>query len=136
VIEGLRVLPGLQDARQDFTAARMGDCETCMATYSPSERQARRCGYLPRTDARSFTWVPPYLRDDLKTLETCPVYTTTLAEVEEVRQVYPAYKAGYLAEQLGEDASPETVAGCVVLDNAVNGKQAHEARERADRGNP
>jgi hypothetical protein len=133
VIEGLRVLPGYQDALADFKATNMGDCDTCMKHHTPERRQLMRCGRLPRSTGRSSAWVPPYLRDDLTTLETCPTYTTTLAEVEEVRQVYPAFKAGYAAELLGEVPTPETIAGCVVLDNAVNAKSAHEARERAEK---
>jgi hypothetical protein len=110
-----------------------------MKNLSPLQRQGLRCGYLPIVDAmphgaRSQTWVPPYMRDEVRTLETCPGYTTRLPEVEEIRQVYPAFKAGYAAELLTEAPTPETIAGCIVLDNAANARDAQRLKDQQKGG--
>jgi hypothetical protein len=129
------VLPGWQDALADGTVPHyQRDCSNCMKHLSPQQRQYLRCGYLPpvatsTTGTAIRTWVPGYLRDELATLETCPGYTTTLPEVEEVRQVYPAYKAGYAEELLGERPTRETIAACIVLDNAANARDAQRMKD-------
>lgn len=95
-------------------------------------RQAMRCGLLPRAETVGGMPTRGFPIPDGETTETCPGYTTALAEVREVAMAFPQYKAGYLAEFLTEPPSPETLYACATLDRAHNALEAHRIRERSE----
>lgn len=137
MIEGLRALPGWQAALSDgVVPAYQSDCTTCMKNLDTTTRTALRCGFLPLVEViahggKTRAWSPNYMRD-VGGLQVCAGYTTSLAEVVEVRDCFPQWKTGNLAYFTVERPSPELVDGCAALEGAINAKANQDARDREE----
>jgi len=90
-------------------------CETCTKKYGYNHRRFMRCGYVPVADWRKAGADAGYLAGcPIREPDTCPGYTTKLAEVAEVATAWAWWEKG----QLGMRADvPNALAELVSLFN-------------------
>jgi hypothetical protein len=119
-MEGLRVLPGYQDARRKDPKLLNGSCENCIATVDPLERQRGACGFLPETEG-AYPWHPQSMIGTGITLTTCPAYTVDLPEVMDIARGRVWFDKGCLETRLGPDMEPSIALldGIEVLEASV-----------------
>lgn len=114
MIEGLRVLPWLQDALSKDKSA-FDDCETCMQNNPAHTRQEWGCGFEPPTESPR-PWMHRGMSFDP---QHCPVYTTSLPEVHDVMLSVGSCGQGGLVTLpvlCGGSCPPRALtAGCQVL---------------------
>jgi hypothetical protein len=130
VIEGLRVLPHYQEARNKGGVVGHQGCEECKQTVSVQTRQELGCGYEPALDG-ARPWAPESWRERGLSLSTCPGYTTALPAVEEVTLAYPHWKAGYLTEALGAPPTDAALRCLTYLEAGINEFQSDAIRSKA-----
>jgi hypothetical protein len=128
VIEGLRVLPHYQEARNKGGVVGHQGCEECKQTVSVQTRQELGCGYEPALDG-ARPWAPESWRERGLSLAVCPGYTTALPIVQEIVEVHAQWKAGYLTESLdGEPPTDVTLKCLTYLEAGINEFQADSMR--------
>jgi hypothetical protein len=99
VIEGLRLLPWLQEALKrdreqsgsDSPFQTLADCRKCMETSNQKERQSWGCPYEPKHDRiEAQPWSPASLNSkwDGDPPTVCPGYTTSLPETIECARAW------------------------------------------------
>jgi hypothetical protein len=118
VIEGLRLLPFYEEAREARTAP---ECSDCKKTTTVMMRQAMGCGYEvpnPAVPVRPFT--PAFWTKRGRKTTACAGFTANLPLVREVLDLYDAYEAGYLAEAIGEPPTNVLIAGLSHLRAGIN----------------
>lgn len=113
MIEGLRVLPHVEDARKaERDAVR---CDVCIANNDENLRSALGCGWLASPCA---TQVP--FSDRVEGIETCPGYTTELPEVADAMIAWVHWEKGALGFAISGDApSPALMDAVSVFNTAV-----------------
>jgi hypothetical protein len=132
VIEGLRVLPRLQDARREKDSEFLM-CERCSSWNDEATRIDMGCGLLPRAVGARPGSVP--LSHLVPGLTACPGYTAELPDVLDVASCYLHWTKQSLAARLGTpDAAPALMDGLEVLHVAVEEFQSAKLRERTNGG--
>ncbi len=92
MIEGLRVLPWIQDALSK-DKEHFDPCDVCMQNNSVEIRQEMGCGFEPRGPV-----VRPWMHTGMSfEPQHCPVYTTALPEVHDVMLAVGSCGQGGLA---------------------------------------
>jgi hypothetical protein len=91
VIEGLRVLPWLQETRRERPDVPLFNCDSCIKSTPVPLRREMGCGYL--AGSTPPMWGGPNGKLEL---ETCPGYTTELPDVVDVARLYSWAEKGGL----------------------------------------
>lgn len=131
MIEGLRALPWLEEARSKDGQKDTLDCDACMERTTYQIRQRMRCGYLPDGEHidDSMRWIPDGM--SAKDVTICPGYTTTLPEVIDAIANYHHYETGQITEACGGPPAPSLLHVISILKGAVLSKDAYRMREQA-----
>lgn len=125
MIDGLRVLPWLEDARRKDPT--LLDCKMCMERNTDATRERMGCGWLPRIDPdRVRTW--SFGIDGLDSCETCPGYVAPLPDVIDVRETYPHWKTGQVASCVPGELPETLLAYLAILDGSIKALQAKHAK--------
>jgi hypothetical protein len=136
MIEGLRVFPAYQDARNRPTPSVARSCEECKRTVNVETRQAMGCGWeRPVADARP--WIPESWAERNGpgwSLTVCPGYTTELPCVLEIVAAHAQWKHGTLTEYLdGEPAHSVALDALSWFDSSVEIFKADAERAAAQK---
>lgn len=119
-LEGLRLLPWLQDAISRSPDLPIANCTKCMKNLDASERQALGCGYEPPV-AHAVPWSPP--RGKRATM--CAGYLCSLPTVIEASRLRAHAKHGALAAACHEGPpTPHTLDAILLIDAELNALEA------------
>jgi hypothetical protein len=129
VIEGLRVLPAYQDARNqpapNAPPVASKTCEECQKLVPADVRQSMGCGFEPPIEKPRAIWQPAWWVDRGLKATACPAYTTSLPVVREIVDAYPHWKNGTLTEYLdGEAPNPVALEYLTALDAGIRENEA------------
>jgi len=129
VIEGLRVLPWLQDAQENEPYVTPTNCKDCHAeTGGEAGVQLRRemgCGYEAPLEEPGSVWAH---RGMTERPRHCSVYTTSLPDVTDIALSVVSCGQGGLATLpvLCGGANPprSLIGGCQILNGAMGAQQS------------
>jgi hypothetical protein len=138
VIEGLRLLPWLQEAirRTPDQLGHLSDCGTCMQKHPRERRQLMGCGYEPPT-ASVTLWQPKVSKLGYrhKRPTVCVGYSTRLPEVVEVLRARAHWEKGSLAMFCGDDKPGDEFLACIeILDAEIASVTAWALTSKKDGG--
>lgn len=136
MIEGLRVYPAYQDARNGGQVVGAKGCEECKRTVSIEQRQDMGCGYAPSIEQPRSVWAPAAWRDDHRAdwLTVCPGYSTSLPGVGEIVDAYPQWEQHTLTDYLdGQSPGPIALRYLTALRAGINDHQADTMRAASKR---
>jgi hypothetical protein len=127
VIEGVRLLPWLQEAERSRPGAveMFTDCEACMRANPPEIRKGLACGYLPPVATSELTAAggrPDGFRGEMT---TCIGYTTKLPEVIETSRARLHWEKGTLQAWAGGEPTDPLLLALEELECQQGAVQAH-----------
>lgn len=129
MIEGLRLLPGLQEAsrRNPDAVAHYWDCSKCKATFPREMRRAIGCAWEPSLEGAT-PWKPEWWKGDPPTV--CVGYSTKLPEVIETSEARFYLKSGSLSALIKGPMSDSLRTGIRLLENADTEASNWAAKQR------
>lgn len=127
MIEGIRALPWIEEARSKDGQSDLLTCDKCMQFNSEQIRRVMRCGFIPEGDhVKGMFWQP-----EGHDLTVCAGYTTSLPEVVDAIANYDHYETGNLHYACGGDPQPVLLQAVALLRGSVRSKDAYRMREQA-----
>ena len=127
MIEGIRALPWIEEARSKDGQSDFLTCETCMQSNGYQMRRVMKCGFIPVDEhVPGMHWQP-----DAFDLTVCAGYSTALPEVLDAVKNYDNYESGNLHYSCGGDPPPVLLDAISLLRGSVRSKDAYRMREQA-----
>lgn len=127
MIEGIRALPWIEEARGKDGQSDLLTCERCMQCNDYQMRRFMKCGYLDDSEHLNGSFWQP----DAFDLTVCAGYSTTLPEVVDAVTNYHHYDTGQLRDACDGQPSPVLLQALSLLKGAVLSKDAYRMKEQA-----